>query len=65
MEEIVKKIACPCCTNKRLLDLDPDTEGMISIKCPRCKAVVTITIHKKKIVTERTDADWKPDYILI
>ena len=48
MEEIVKKIACPCCTNKRLLDLDPDTEGMIS-----------------KIVTERTDADWKPDYILI
>ena len=29
-------VACPCCKNKRLFDADPDTEGIIKIKCPVC-----------------------------
>ena len=46
-------VACPCCRNKRLFDADPDTEGIIKIKCPTCKAVVAVSFHHKKIRTER------------
>lgn len=54
-EEIVH-VGCPCCKNKRLFDVDTKTEGMISIKCPVCKSVVTIVLHNKKIRTERIGA---------
>ena len=54
-EEIIH-VGCPCCKNKRLFDVDTKTEGMISIKCPVCKAVVTIVLHNKKIRTERIGA---------
>ena len=46
-------VACPCCRNKRLFDADPDTEGVIKIKCPICRSVVAVSFHKKKIRTER------------
>lgn len=46
-------VACPCCRNKRLFDEDPDTEGIIKIKCPICRSVVAVSFHKKKIRTER------------
>ena len=45
-------VACPCCRNKRLFDADPDTEGIIKIKCPICRSVVAVSFHKK-IRTER------------
>ena len=48
-------IGCPCCKNKRLFDADPDTEGVIKIKCPICKAVIAVSFHHKKIHTERTE----------
>ena len=48
-------IGCPCCKNKRLFDADPNTEGIIKIKCPTCKAVIAVSFHKKKIHTERTE----------
>ena len=44
-------VACPCCKNKRLFDADPETEGIIKIKCPICKAVVAVSFHKKTIRT--------------
>ena len=47
------KVACPCCKNKRLFDADPDTEGIIKIKCPICRCVVAVSFHHKKIRTER------------
>ena len=46
-------VACPCCKNKRLFDADPNTEGIIKIKCPVCKSVVAVSFHLKKIRTER------------
>lgn len=46
-------VACPCCRNKRLFDADPNTEGIIKIKCPICKSVVAVSFHLKKIRTER------------
>lgn len=49
-------IACPCCRNKRLFDADPNTEGVIVIKCPVCKSVIVVSFHKKKIRTERIGA---------
>ena len=33
-------VACPCCKNKRLFDLLRGSKGIVSIKCPICKAVV-------------------------
>ena len=49
-------VACPCCKNKRLFDANPNTEGVIKIKCPVCKCVVAVTFHLKRIRTERIGA---------
>ena len=38
-------VACPCCKNKRLFDLMRGSEGIVSIKCPMCKAVVAVSLH--------------------
>jgi len=46
-------IACPCCRNKRLFDADPETEGMIKIKCPICKVIIVVSFHHKVIRTEQ------------
>lgn len=43
--EDLMHIACPCCKNKRLFDLLPGSTGIVSIKCPICKAVVAISLH--------------------
>lgn len=49
-------VACPCCKNKRLFDANPNTEGIIKIKCPICRNVVAITFHYKEIRTEQIGA---------
>ena len=51
-------IGCPCCSNKRLFDLDPVSYGgvTIDIKCPRCKAVVAVKLKNKVIRTEQIAA---------
>ena len=48
-------IGCPCCSNKRLFDLDPVSYGgvTIGIKCPRCKAVVAVKVKDKHIRAEQ------------
>lgn len=46
-------VACPCCKNRRLFDADPNTEGIIKIKCPVCRGVIAVSFHHKKIRTER------------
>ena len=52
MQEV--HVACPCCKNKRLFDVNPEqVEGIIKIKCPICRAVIAVSFHKKKIRTER------------
>ncbi len=38
-------VACPCCKNKRLFDLKRGSKGIVSIKCPICKAVVAVSLH--------------------
>lgn len=50
-------VGCPCCKNKRLFDANPEVvEGIIKIKCPICKAVITVSFHMKKVRTERIGA---------
>lgn len=46
-------VSCPCCKNKRLFDADPATSGIISIKCPTCKAVVCVTFKNRKVTTSK------------
>ena len=41
------QVKCPCC-QQRLFDMDKSTDGIISIKCGRCKAVVSISMHHTK-----------------
>ena len=48
MQEV--HVACPCCKNKRLFDADPDTEGIIKIKCPICRAVIAVSFIRRKFV---------------
>ncbi len=50
------RVHCPCCKNRRLFDADPNTEGIIKIKCPICKAVVAVSFHAKRIRTEQIGA---------
>ena len=46
-------IACPNCNNKRLFDVEDYTEGLVRIKCPRCKSIVAVYLNKQKIRTEQ------------
>lgn len=47
------QIGCPCCKNRRLFDANPNTEGIIKIKCPICKGVIAVSFHSKNVRTER------------
>ncbi|MBR3276654.1 MAG: hypothetical protein IKG08_08665 [Eubacterium sp.] len=47
MEKTTIRVACPCCRNKRLFDVDPETDGTIVIKCPVCRQVVAVSFHGK------------------
>lgn len=42
-------VACPTCKNKRLFDIDLHTEGNIQIKCPKCRSIVKVKMHKQEI----------------
>lgn len=42
MQEACVRVACPCCLNKRLFDIDNTGEADIEIKCPICKGVIKI-----------------------
>ena len=51
-------VRCRC--GWRLFDIDPDTEGIITAKCPRCKAVMAVTVkHKRISCTEQIAAHGK------
>lgn len=50
-------VRCRC--GWRLFDIDPDTEGIITAKCPRCKAVMAVTVKHKRISTEQIAAHGK------
>lgn len=47
------RVSCPCCKNKRLFDADPATSGIISIKCPICKAVVCVTFKNREVTANK------------
>ena len=40
-------VKCSCC-KKRLFDMEKDTDGMISIKCPNCGTVIAVSMCHKK-----------------
>lgn len=46
-------VACPTCKNKRLFDIDLHTEGNIQIKCPKCRSIVRVKMHRQEIHTEQ------------
>mgnify|MGYP004560953847 FL=1 len=55
MQEV--HVACPCCKNKRLFDVDPEeTIGIIKIKCPLCKSVIDVSFRNQRVRTERIAA---------
>ena len=45
-EEILH-VKCPYCS-QRLFDMGKTTDGMISIKCAKCGAVVTVKMRHRK-----------------
>lgn len=56
MEDEYIHVACSCCKNKRLFDLMRGSQGIVSIKCPICRAVVAVSLHDGKASNnERTD----------
>lgn len=46
-------VACPTRKNKRLFDIDLHTEGNIQIKCPKCRSIVRVKMHRQEIHTEQ------------
>lgn len=48
MEEKIIHVSCPSCNNKRLFDLERGAIGLVSIKCPKCKAVVAIKLQNTR-----------------
>lgn len=54
------QVSVRCRCGWRLFDIDPDTEGTITAKCPRCKAVMAVTVkHKRISCTEQIAAHGK------
>lgn len=45
-EEVVH-VKCPCCS-QRLFDMEKDAGGVISIKCTKCGAVMSVSMHHRK-----------------
>ena len=52
MNELKVAIYCPSCRHRVFDKLTP-TSGKISIKCPRCKEIITIDLSMRKIVKYR------------
>ena len=46
---ITKKIKCPVCNNKRLLDLVVAKDGEVMIKCPKCRRIIDVTFQDNRI----------------
>ena len=46
---IAKKIKCPNCNNKRLLDLVVAKDGELMIKCPKCRRIIDVTFQDNRI----------------
>lgn len=50
-------VKCSCC-GWRLFDMKK-TDGVISIKCPNCGAVVSVSMHHKHYRCKRQIATWE------
>lgn len=48
-ENIAKKVKCPVCNNKRLMDMVSAKQAEVEIKCPICKNTIHLTFHNNKI----------------
>ena len=48
MEEKIIHVGCPSCSNKRLFDFAQGAIGLVSIKCPKCKAVAAIKLQNAR-----------------
>lgn len=44
-----KKVHCPCCTNRRLMDMVSAEKAVLEIKCPICKRTIHISIEQNQI----------------
>ena len=42
------QVKCPFC-KQRLFDIEKDAEGVVSIKCLRCRAVVSVSMHHHEV----------------
>jgi uncharacterized Zn finger protein len=46
---IAKKVKCPVCSNKRLMDLITAEKAELEIKCPKCGRIIHLTFIKNRI----------------
>ncbi|WP_058953029.1 hypothetical protein [Clostridium tyrobutyricum] len=44
-----KKVHCPCCTNRRLMDMVSAEKAELEIKCPICKRTIHISFEHNEI----------------
>lgn len=44
-----KKVHCPCCTNRRLMDMVSAHKAELEIKCPICKKTIHISFEHDEI----------------
>ena len=45
----VKKVKCPCCNNRRLMDIRSAYEAELEIKCQKCGKTVSIVLRYNQI----------------
>lgn len=57
MEDMIR-VACPCCSNKRLFDAEAVSDGNLTIKCPRCHSVVCVSFHNY-VMNSRRIAEYR------
>lgn len=44
-----RKVHCPCCTNRRLMDMVSAEKAELEIKCPICKRTIHINLEHNEI----------------
>lgn len=45
----VKKVKCPCCTNKRLMDMLSADQAELEIKCQKCGRTIHVLFKYDQI----------------
>lgn len=50
---MAKRVRCPACPNKRLMDMIRGMETEIEIKCPRCDNTINLLFINNQILARK------------